>query len=462
MKVVIVGDGKVGFTLTKELSQAGHEVVVIDNDQQVLQESQDVLDVMVVHGNGASLDVQREANVGSANLLIAATSSDEVNLLCCACARKLGCKHTIARVRNPEYEQQARFLREELGLSMVINPEKAAAREIFRVLQLPSFLKRESFARGRVELVEMKIKEGSPLCGLRLDHLGEVSKVKMLLCAVEREGRVIIPKGNFVLQEGDKISVTAPTSQLSTIIKDLGIHKQRIQYVMIMGGSRIAEYLAQMLIEARVRVKIIEKDLARCRQLAEALPEALIIHGDGTAQDLLLSEDIQITDALVTLSGLDEENLIVSMYADFLGVPKCITKLNRTEYASTFEDKGLDTIVSPKLITANAIIRYVRAMSNTSGGSLITLHRLVDEKAEALEFAVTARSWYREKPLYELKLKDNLLIACIIRGGQIIIPKGGDCLKLGDVVVIVADADRAITDLNEIFRNEPEKAGKNE
>ncbi len=455
MKIVIVGDGKVGYTLAQQLSHEGHDMVVIDNNLQVLQESQEALDVMVVNGNGATLETQRAADVGNSDLLIAATSGDEVNLLCCVLARKLGCKHTIARVRNPEYEQQLQFLKEELGLSLTINPEKAAAREILRLLQLPSFLKRDSFAKGRAELVELKIKQGSPLCRLRLDQLSEVSHVKALVCTVEREGVVTIPTGQFQLQQGDKITVTAASRDLGVLVKDLGIDKQRVHSIMLIGGSRIAAYLAQSLLDSRVNVKIIEEKLARCEVLSDMLPGALIIHGDGTLHDLLLAEGIEQTDALVTLTGIDEENLIISMYADHMGVPKCITKINRTEYAAMFQNKGVDTIVSPKLLTVNEILRYVRAMDNTSGGSMLTLYRIVDGKAEALEFKVTKAVKYLGKPLYELNLRENILIACINRNGKIILPRGSDCLLEGDTAVIVTTADRAISSLNNIFADEP-------
>lgn len=458
MKIVIVGEGKVGHTLAAQLSEEGHDIVVIDKNAQVLTESQEALDVIGVNGNGASLEIQRAADVGSADMLIAATSGDEVNLLCCVLARKLGCKHTIARVRNPEYEQQVRFLKEELGLSLTINPEKAAAREILRILQLPSFLKRDAFARGRVELVELKVKEGSPLVNVRLDRLGEVTRAQALICAVERGEEITIPKGSFVILEGDKLTISAPARDLGTLIKDFGIQQHRVQNVMIIGGSRIAAYLAKQLLDSRhVSVKILDHNMARCLELAEQLPGALVIHGDGAMQELLLSEGIEQTDAVVTLTGMDEENLILSMYANHIGVPKCITKINRTEYANMFRDKGIDTVISPKLLTANEIIRYVRAMSNTTGGSVITLHRIVDGKAEALEFRVTGKTWYRETPLYKLSLRDNILIVSIARRGQVILPRGGDVLREGDAVVVVTTAERAITDLNDIFTAPPER-----
>lgn len=451
MKIVIVGDGKVGYTLTKRLSQEGHDIVVIDNNRSVLLQSQEALDVAVVDGNGASVEVQREAGVGSSDLLIAATSGDETNLLCCMVARKLGCRHTIARVRNPEYDQQTRFLKDELGLSMVINPEKAAALEIFRLLQYPSFLKRDSFAKGSVELVELKIKENNVLANTRLDQFRTLSNVNALVCAVERGGMVSIPKGNFSLQVGDKLTIATDAGDLVRLIKNLGVYTPKAQHVMIIGGSRTAKYLAQRLISSKVKLTIIEKNEKRCQELSETLPEATIVHGNGTEQGLLIEEGIRKMDAVVTLTGMDEENLIVSMFADYIGVPKSVTKINRTEYNNVYENKGIDSIVSPKLLTTNEIIRYVRAMDDTTGGSVVTLYRIVDGKAEALEFSIKNDAPYNNIPLHKLRLKPNILIASIIRARRVIIPSGNDEIHKGDTVIIVTTTDHAIAELRDIF-----------
>lgn len=451
MKIVIVGDGKVGYTLTKRLSQEGHDIVVIDNNRSVLLQSQEALDVAVVDGNGASVEVQREAGVGSSDLLIAATSGDETNLLCCMVARKLGCRHTIARVRNPEYDQQTRFLKDELGLSMVINPEKAAALEIFRLLQYPSFLKRDSFAKGSVELVELKIKENNVLANTRLDQFRTLSNVNALVCAVERGGMVSIPKGSFSLQVGDKLTIATDAGDLVRLIKNLGVYTPKAQHVMIIGGSRTAKYLAQRLISSKVKLTIIEKNEKRCQELSETLPEATIVHGNGTEQGLLIEEGIRKMDAVVTLTGMDEENLIVSMFADFIGVPKSVTKINRTEYNNVYENKGIDSIVSPKLLTTNEIIRYVRAMDDTTGGSVVTLYRIVDGKAEALEFSIKNDAPYNNIPLHKLRLKPNILIASIIRARKVIIPSGNDEIHKGDTVIIVTTTDHAIAELRDIF-----------
>lgn len=455
MKIVIVGDGKVGYTLTKSLSEEGHDLVVIDNNRRVLQSSQEALDVAVVDGNGASVEVQREAGVGTADLLIAATNGDETNLLCCMVAKKLGCKHTIARVRNPEYDQQIRFMREELGLSMVINPEKAAALEIFRLLQFPSFLKRDSFARGNAELVELKLKDGNALVGKAMQQFRTVADVNALVCAVERESDIFIPKGNFTMQSGDRITIAADAADLMRLIKNLKVYTPKAQHVMIIGGSRTATYLAQRLIRNKIGLTIIELDEKRCKDLSEMLPQATVINGNGTDQKLLLSEGIASSDAVVSLTGIDEENLLVSMFANYVGVPKTITKINRTEYNPVFESMGgIDSVVSPKLLTANEIVRYVRAMEHTTGGSVLTLYKIVDGKAEALEFSVKGEAPFINIPLYRLKLKKNVLIASIIRARKVIIPSGSDVMQKGDTVIVVTEANRAIHDLKDIFEGE--------
>ncbi len=454
MKIVIVGDGKVGSALVQQLSKEDHDVVVIDSNRMVLQEAQQSLDVNVVHGNGASLKVQKLANVDSSDLLIAATSADEINLLCCIIARKLGCRHTIARIRNPEYYSQLHLLKEELGLSLMINPERSTASEIFRLLQFPSFLKRDSFARGRVEIVELVLQPDSPLAGAQLSELPRLVKVKVLVCAIERGSEVFIPDGNFKLQAGDKLSVTASSGDLAKLIRNLGIPQRKVRDVMIIGGSRIAFYLAEELIASGVSVKLIEINEQKCGQLADMLPKATIIHADGSDRYILDSEGLSHTDAVVTLTDIDEENLIISMYANFLGVFKVITKINRTEFNEVLQDKGIDCAISPKDLCCSDIVRYVRAMGNRKGEAVLTLHRIVDDRVEALEFRAGKQLPQLGKRLSDLSLKPNTLLACINRGGRVIIPKGSDTIEEDDTVIVVAAADRLINDLSEIFREE--------
>lgn len=451
MKVVVVGDGKVGYALTEELVREGHDVVVIDSKRDVLKRLMEKLDVIGIMGNGASLSVQKAADVGGSDLLIAATSADEVNMLCCIVARKLGCRHTIARVRNPEYAEQLLLLKDELGLSMTINPEMAAAREIFRLLQFPSFLKRESFAKGRVEIVEIELNEGNILIGKKLSELYQAVKVRTLVCAVEREGVVHIPDGSFQLALKDKIHVTAPYRDLAALIKVLNIGRRKVRNTLIVGGSRIAHYLALMLIDSGIGVKIIEIRQERCETLAELLPKAEIVHGDGTAREVLTNEGIDQVDAVVSLTDLDEENLLVSMLARHVNVPTIITKINRMEYADVLRNAGIEAIVSPKMLCASDIVHYVRAMQNTLDVPAVSMHRLVDDRIEALEFVVTKSTLHRGEKLQKITLKPGMLICCIIRGSQIIMPKGGDTIELGDTLIIVTSAERAVAELNEIF-----------
>lgn len=451
MKIVIVGIGKVGYSLAEQLSKEDHDIVVIDRDLTVLEDAQENFDVIAVAGNGACLDIQRAAGVENSDLLIATTPTDELNMLCCLLARKLGCPRAISRIRNPEYSAQVGFLADDLGLSMAINPEQAAAREIYRTLQFPSFLKRDSFARGKVELLELKLSADNILVGHRLDELFSLLNFKILVCAVEHDYTVTIPNGSYVFRVGDKITITAPRSNIGKLIRRLDIAAQKIRSVMIIGGSRISIYLADELLRAGVHVKIIDLDRDVCLALAERLPEASVVQGDGSLSELLDEEGIRQTDAVVTLTNLDEENLIISLYAEHIGVPKTVTKINRPEYSSLFADKGLGSTVCPKALTSSEILQYVRAIGNTTGGSVRALHRIVDDLAEALEFRVPDQFPAAGRPLSELKLKKNLLVACISRLDHVIIPQGSDRLLPGDIVVVVTTAQQTLTDLNDIF-----------
>lgn len=454
MKIVIVGGGKIGSTLAGALTKEDHDIVVIDNDRQTLTRLSESIDVMTVYGSGGSVSVMREAEAGQSDLLIAATPQDELNLLCCVIAKKLGCENTIARVRNPEYADQFYFLRGELGLNLMINPEWAAAREIFRLMQIPAFLKRDSFSKGRVEIVEIEIQEGGPLDGVALFELPRKVKVRVLVCVIDRGGEIFIPDGSFRLQAGDKISVTAAATELIALVRNIGMKSRKTKTAIIIGGGLITRYLTPMLIKTGARVKIIELKPERAVKLAELLPGATIIQADGSNQAVLKAESIEQMDTVVTLTDMDEENLIISMYANYVGVPQVITKINRTEYNEVFDDKGIDCVISPKLLCADVIIRYVRAMSGAAGRALTTIHYLADGKVEALEFNVTESVKNRGVTLSELKLKRNLLISCINRMGQIIIPGGSDTIELGDTIVVVTTANRMIADLNDIFAGE--------
>lgn len=451
MNIIIVGCGKVGELLTSYISKEGHDVVVVDTDSQIIDDAVNEYDVMGIAGNGASNSVQLDAGAASADLLIAVTAQDELNIMCCLVARKLGTKHTIARVRNPEYAEQISFMRREFGLSMAVNPEYDAAHEILRIIQFPAAIKVDTFAKGRIDLVEVKIDEGHPLCGRRLSELTSVYNVNILVCAVRRGDEVIIPSGDFMPEENDIIHITAPHSELAAFFKKLGIAEKRIRTVMIIGGGKIAFFLARMLASIGIEVKLIESDRERAETLSDQLEHVMVINGDGTDSDLLIEEGIDRVDATVTLTGIDEENIIISMFAGTRSVDKVITKVNRFDMVKMLTSIGLDCIVSPKSIIANNILRYVRGLENSAGSSIQTLYKIVDGKAEALEFIAADSFEFLGVPIKDMRLKKNLLLACIIRGGKIIYPHGSDTIELGDSVIVVAKSDEALRDLEDII-----------
>ncbi len=451
MKIIVAGDGKVGNAVTGRLAKEGSDLTVIDSKQSVLQEIQERDDVMVVEGNAASMPVLRAAGVEDADLLIAATSADEINLLCCLTARSMNPDlHTIARVRNPDYAEQEFAMRRQLGLSMAVNPEMDAAREICRLLQYPAFIKRDTFARGKVEIVELKVFAGARLDGVALKNLDEVCGVKVLICVILRRGRAVIPMGDDVLQAGDRIFVTAKSETLAQLIKNLGIQDHRVRRAMIVGGGRLGYQVARHLLESGIRVKVIEKKEEACRQLAARLPKATVIHGEGSSQQLLDSEGLASSDALITLTGIDEENLIISMYATRLGLPKVITRVERMENYDMFSDMGAGSIISPKDLCSSEIVRYARAMQNKTG-SMRALHRIADNQAEALEFLVTPDVRYQGVPLKDVPIRKNALIACITNEGHTFIPSGDNYFELDNRVVAVVTGDMAVRDLNDIF-----------
>lgn len=451
MQIIIVGDGKVGLAITEMLSREGHDLVIVDSNRRVLDDSMAQYDVMAIHGNGASMPVLKEAGAETADLVIAATSTDEINLLTCAVAKSLGTKSTIARVRTPEYAEQLTLMREDLGLSMPINPELSAATEIYNNLQFPSFLHRDSFARGRVEIVELKIVEGSNLCGTPLHKLYKILSVKVLVCAVERRGEAIIPDGGLVLEAGDRIHVTAETRDLPKVVHAFGLKHQKIHDAMIVGGSRIAFYLSKMLLASGISVKIIERDAKRSVALAEMLPEATVIEADGSHQQVLLAAGIENMDALITLTDLDEVNAFLSLYGSHVGVKRAITKVSRTEFAAVIGEMGIDSAISPKMICAMEVVRYVRAMANTIGGAVLTMHDLVDGKVHALEFRAGAQTRFLDEKLTNVPVRKSILLACIIRRGRTMIPQGNSVIKRGDTVIVVTLEEQRIVDINQIF-----------
>lgn len=451
MKIVIVGGGKVGYAIAREASGEGHDITIIDNDRANVERLSLGIDCMAILGNGASLEALRAANVGGSDLLVAATPNDEVNILCCIMARKLGCPHNIARLHGWEFQEEIHLLREELSLSMTVTPDDSAAREIFRLLQFPGFLKRESFAKSRVEIVGFALAEDSILNGKKLMDLPRVLRQKILVCAVRRGEEAIIPTGSFQMAAGDEIFVTAPTAELSRLVDQLGMRKKQMKNAMIIGGGRLGAGLAQMLVRAGVRVKLLDKDPARCQELAEKLPKVQVLCADGTRQEMLRSEGITQMDAVVALTNVDEENVFICMYANMIGVPRAIPKVNRTEYGAVCQNCGIRYFVSPKDICAQEITRYIRAMQSTDAEKVLSMYSLMDGKVEALEFEVTADIPHLGEKLADVKLKPNILLACITRRGHVLFPGGGDSLQRGDIAVVVTARNRVIVELRDIF-----------
>lgn len=451
MQIIIVGCGNVGATLTEQLSQEGHNVTVIDINGSKAENVANRFDVMGIVGNGASFMVQNEAGIEEADLMIAVTASDELNLLCCLIAKKAGDCHTIARVRNPVYNKEIAFIKEELGLSMVINPERAAANEIARLLKFPSAIKIDTFAKGKVELLKCKIKEGSVLAGRTVSHISSRMRCDVLICTVERGEEVFIPSGNFELQEKDIISVVATTKKANDFFKKIGMTTNRVKNCMIVGGGETTYYLAQQLLSMGIEIKIIEQQKERCNELSELLPEALIIHGDGTERNLLQEEGLLQTQAFVAWTNMDEENIMLTLFAKSVSDAKNVTKVHRIEYDEIIQSLDLGSVLYPKNITAEYILQYVRAMQNSIGSNIETLYQLIENKVEALEFRVQNETLLVGVPLKELELKENLLIACINRKGNIITPGGQDTIENGDTVIVVT-TNRGFHDLKDILK----------
>ena len=450
MKIIIVGCGKVGESLAAVLSQEGNDITIIDKKAAVVDNLCNQYDIMGYVGNGASYSVQLEADIRHVDLMIAVTGSDELNLLCCLVAKMAGNCHTIARVRNPEYGNELAYIKEELGLAMVINQELTAAMEISRVLKFPSAIEIDTFAKGRVELLRFRIPDHSVLDDMALSELHSKLKCNVLVCTVERDGRIVIPKGDYTLRSGDVISVVATARDEIAFFKKIGIHANQVKNVLIVGGGDIAYYLGKILLSVGIQVKIMEKKLERCEELSELLPKATIIHGDGTNKQLLEEEGIGQTESFVALTDFDEENVILSLYARKREVRKIVTKVNRFVFDEVIESLDLDTIIYPRDLTAEYILQYVRAMKNSIGSNVETLHRIIDNKAEALEFLVRDNFRGKDIPLQELPIKQDILVACINHKGQIILPRGKDVMRKGDTVIVIT-ATKGLNDINDIL-----------
>lgn len=445
MKIVIIGAGKIGATLADQLLREGHEITVVDRSAEAL-DTISTLDVMTVEGNGITLQTLREAGVDTADLAIAVMSTDEENLLACLIAKKLGVGNTIARVRNPEYAEGIRLVKDDLGLSMTLNPELASASEIARILRAPSAIKIDTFSKGRVELHKVRLPEDSPLDGLKLLELGKMHS-GVLICAVERGAHdVYIPSGNFVLKAGDRISFVAKPKTAAKFFHKIGIPSEPVKRVMLLGGGRISYYLARQMLDFGASVKIIESSAEVCESLSERLPDADIIHGDATNEHLLAQEGIEKMDAVASLTGIDEENVLMSLYARSVTKAKIVTKINRTTFSHIIKSMDLGSVFHPRYIAADHIVRYVRAMQNSLGSNVETLYKIVGNKAEALEFRATAKSAVCGTPLMELQLRPDLLIGAINRNGRILTPSGRDTIEPGDTVVVVT----TVTGLNDL------------
>lgn len=450
MKIVIIGDGKVGHKLTKQLSEENYDVVLIDQNEGKLQEALNSLDILCITGDGADAEVQKEAGVPGADLVIACASTDELNMLSCLLAKRLGAKHTIARVRNPIYYRQIDLLKEDLRLSMAVNPELAAAFEISRSILLPDTAKVETFMKGKAEMVEFIVKERSHLDGLSLADIYHKFQIKILVCAVRRGNEVIIPDGDFVIHDGDRLHIVASHKYIEEFFRFIG-KKKKVKKVLICGGGKVGYYLAKQLLSLGMQVKIIEINHEKCEELCDKLPDATIICGDAADHDLLMEEGIEEADALVGLTGVDEENIILALFAKTKGVDKIVAKVNEDGRAQLVEELGIDLIISAKTATADAIMSYVRARQNSIKSiNVESMYQLVGGRIEALEFIIKEKTNYTDIPLKDLQFKSNNLIACIGRDRKVIIPGGDDMIKVGDSVVIVT-TEKKVQDITDIM-----------
>lgn len=453
MKIIIIGCGKVGRTLAQQLSEEQHDIVLVDTNAEKLQEVTEEIDAMTLVGNGASIGVQKEAGVEDADMLIAITNSDELNLLCCLIVKKVSKCETVARVRNPIYSEEINFIKERLGVSMSLNPELATATEMARLLRFPSAIQIDTFAKGRVELLKFKVKPEFDMDGLAVSGLADKFKCDILICGVERDGEVTIPGGDFILKDNDLVSIVASPTNSAAFFKKIGLGTNQVKNALIVGGGTLGYYLAKQLLSMKIRVRIVEKDAKRCEELSELLPEAVIINGDGTDKKLLLQSGLEAAEAFITLTNIDEENIFLALYAKDQSHAKLITKVNRFAFDNIIEKLDLGSVIYPKYITADYILQYVRAMQNSIGSNVETLYQILDNQAEALEFSIREDGPVVGVPLMDLALKKNLLVACINHNGRIIIPRGHDQIQVGDTVIIVT-TEKGLQDINDILRKQ--------
>ena len=451
MKIIIIGNGKVGFTLAKQLSVENHELVLIDHNAEALKNADSALDILCTEGSGASIQVLKGAGVRDAELVVAVTGSDELNIVCCLIAKKLGARHTVARIRSPEYFREANLLKREVGLNMIINPEYAAAQEISRLLRVPSAFSVETFARGQVELIGFPVMESDGLAGISLFEYNKRRPNGVLMCAAIRGGEVYVPNGRFVPQVGDKAYVIGSQGEVVKFFHTLGRDKNRIRQITVLGGSKIATYLTWAVEKVGMRVRIVEQNHAKCLALADKLPDSMILEGDGTDSTVIESEGLLDTDAFIALTNRDEENLLMAMTAQRHGIKKVIAKMSRPNYIEMMRESGVDSIISPKDITANQISAYVRAMARSQGSAVENLYKLLGGAIEAVEFTATATTKFLDTPLKDLRLKPGMLVAAIAREGKTVIPDGSTSIRAGDKVIVMAKS-LFLQDLDEILQ----------
>lgn len=452
MKIIIVGCGKVGYTLVEQLGSEDHDIVVIDEKPEKISTHTNNLDAMGIVGNGINHQTLIDAGITTADLLIAVTGDDEKNLLCCVIARKTGHCQTIARVRNPIYNKEIEFLKKEFGLAMIINPELAAANEIARIFQFPSAIRVDTFAKGHVELLHFKVTKGSPLIALKLFNLHQTLHSNVLVCTVIRGDKVIIPNGDFEFQENDVVAIASERRNAIDFFRKIGIVKNRVGNAILAGGGKVSYYLAKSLLASGIRVTIIEVDRERCDILSELLPHATVICGDATDQNLLLQEGLEHAQGFAALTGLDEENILLSLYANDISNAKTVTKINRINFHSVINELNLGSIIYPRIITSDYILKYARSTYNSKDSNVETLYKLANGKAEALEFIIKADSAVAGIPLADLHFRKNTLICCIYRNGKVIIPSGQDIMMAGDSVLVVLSGYR-ISDIKEILED---------
>lgn len=451
MNIIIVGAGKVGTTIADQLSSENHNITIIDLNQKKVEEAEEEFDAMGIVGNGASHQVQVEAGVMDAELLIAVTGSDELNLLCCLIAKKTGKCQTIARVRNPIYSKEVNFIKRQMGLSVVINPELTAAQEISQLLRLPYAKKVDTFARGRVEMIKFRMNPELHMDGLQVADIISKMKCDIMICGVERQGQVMIPNGDFVLKNNDMVSMMAVPKETAKFFRKMGIPTHQAKSTLIVGGGTIAYYLAKQLLEMRVDVRIIEQNKERCEMLSEQLPEATILQGDGTDKEFLLEEGLMHTDSFVALTNMDEENLMLALLARKYSNAKLIAKVNRIHFEEVVDELDIDSVIYPKNLAADHIVRYTRAMQNSLGSNVETLYKILDGQAEALEFVIREDSSVTNQRLMDLPLKDHLLVCYISRYGKLKMARGQDMLKVGDSVIIVT-THKGLHDITDILK----------